>query len=44
MADFEETKNFLGLRTQGVNSYDGGFIAVIESFSILGITSANTKR
>ena len=25
MADFEEVKNFLGLRTQGVNYYDDGF-------------------
>lgn len=33
MADFEEVKNFLGLRTQGVNYYDDGFIAENPQFS-----------
>ena len=33
MADFEEVKKFLGLRTQGVNYYDGGFIAGIHNLA-----------
>jgi len=34
----------LGLLMHGENLFDDGYIAEIESFSILGITSANTKR
>ena len=37
MADFEEVKNFLGLRTQGVNYYDGGFIAGIHNSAKLWV-------
>jgi hypothetical protein len=43
MADFEEVKNFLGLRTQGVNYYDGGFIAVTHHSAIVYIALSNLK-